>query len=253
MRTPYGDRCCPSHNLPMAIVSGKGIIDGTPRGSLATLSFPAPHDEQTNKQGARKALMSLRYALLALLTSRPMTGYDVSKQFSHSVAHVWHAPDSQIYPELNRMERDGLLEASVVPWGKKGTKKEYAVTEAGLDAFREWMDAPVEIRRQREPAYLKAAYLEWADPQAARAELRQFRDYWAEYLDLLEATRSTLIDHSHPTLARRLERYDESQWERIVRYKVFAYDGLIEQARSAIAWAERGLALVEELEGPPGA
>ncbi|OIJ27279.1 PadR family transcriptional regulator [Nocardioides luteus] len=193
--------------------------------------------------------MSLRYALLALLTSSPMTGYDVSKQFSQSVAHVWHAPDSQIYPELNRMERDGLLESTVVPWGKKGTKKEYAVTDAGVQAFREWMDAPIEIRRQREPAYLKAAYLEWAEPGAARAELEQFRDYWTEHLAMLEATRATLVDRSHPTLARRLDHYDASQWDRIVRYKVFAYDGLIDQARAAIAWAERGLVLVDELEG----
>lgn len=193
--------------------------------------------------------MSLRFALLALLTSRPMTGYDVSKQFSQSVAHVWHAPDSQIYPELNRMERDGLLESTVVPWGKKGTKKEYAVTESGVKAFREWMDAPIEIRRQREPAYLKAAYLEWAEPGAARAELEQFRNHWTEHLAMLEATRATLVDRSHPTLARRLEHYDASQWDRIVRYKVFAYDGLIDQARAAIAWAERGLVLVDELEG----
>ncbi len=193
--------------------------------------------------------MSLRYALLALLTSRPMTGYDVSKQFSQSVAHVWHAPDSQIYPELNRMERDGLLESTVVPWGKKGTKKEYAVTEAGIQAFREWMDAPIEIRRQREPAYLKAAYLEWAEPGAARAELEQFRDHWTEHLAMLEATRATLLDRSHPTLARRLDHYDASQWDRIVRYKVFAYDGLIDPARAAVAWAERGLLLVDELEG----
>ncbi|MER6970503.1 PadR family transcriptional regulator [Nocardioides sp. NPDC000445] len=193
--------------------------------------------------------MSLRFALLALLTSRPMTGYDVSKQFSQSVAHVWHAPDSQIYPELNRMERDGLLESAVVPWGKKGTKKEYAVTEAGIAAFREWMDSPIEIRRQREPAYLKAAYLEWAEPGAARAELEQFRDHWTEHLAMLEATRATLVDRSHPTLARRLEHYDASQWDRIVRYKIFAYDGLIDQARAAVAWAERGLVLVDELEG----
>jgi DNA-binding PadR family transcriptional regulator len=193
--------------------------------------------------------MSLRYALLALLSSRPMTGYDLSKQFSQSVAHVWHAPDSQIYPELNRMERDGLLEAVPVRWGPKGTKKEYHVTEAGLDAFRAWMDSPLEIRRQRDPAYLKAAYLEWADPDSARDQLRQHLDYWGAHLALLEQTRDTLLDRSHPTLQRRLEKFPAADHERIVRYKVFAYDGLIDQARAEVAWAERGLALVDELEG----
>jgi DNA-binding PadR family transcriptional regulator len=194
--------------------------------------------------------MSLRFALLALLGSRPMTGYDLSKHVSQSVAHVWHAPDSQIYPELKRMERDGLLESVPVRWGPKGTKKEYHVTDAGFAAFRDWMNAPLEIRRQRDPAYLKAAYLEWAEPDAARSQLRQHHDYWSAHLELLETTRSTLLDHTHPTLRHRLARYPSDQHERIVRYKVFAYDGLIDQATAEVAWAERGLALVDELEEP---
>lgn len=197
--------------------------------------------------------MSLRFALLALLSSRAMTGYDLSKQFSQSVAHVWHAPDSQIYPELNRMERDGLLESVQVPWGTKGTKKEYHVTDAGLDAFRTWMNQPIEIRRQRDPAYLKAAYLEWADPDAARSQLAHHRDYWAEHLRMLEQTRQSLLDRTHPTLVRRLEEFPDREHDRIVRYKVFAYDGLIDQARAEVAWAERGLALVDELEGSTSA
>jgi PadR family transcriptional regulator, regulator of vanillate utilization len=193
--------------------------------------------------------MSLRFALLALLSSRPMTGYDLSKHFSQSVAHVWHAPDSQIYPELNRMQRDGLLEAVPVRWGPKGTKKEYRVTDAGLAAFRDWMNEPLEIRRQRDPAYLKAAYLEWADAEAARSQLRQHLDHWSAHLALLEDTRQTLLDHTHPTLTHRLSRFPSEEHERIVRYKVFAYDGLVDQARAEVAWAERGLALVDELEG----
>jgi PadR family transcriptional regulator AphA len=54
--------------------------------------------------------MSLRYALLALLRVGPLSGYDLQKQFSLSVGHVWHAPDSQIYPELRKMEAAGLVE-----------------------------------------------------------------------------------------------------------------------------------------------
>ena len=48
--------------------------------------------------------MSLRYALLAVLTAQPMTGYDLARTFHASVGHVWNAPNSQIYPELHRME-----------------------------------------------------------------------------------------------------------------------------------------------------
>jgi hypothetical protein len=37
--------------------------------------------------------------------------------------------------------------------------------------------------------------------------------------------------------------------ERIVRYEVFAYDGLVDQAGAEVRWAERGLALLDELDG----
>lgn len=191
--------------------------------------------------------MSLRYALVALLTGQPMTGYDISKSFSHSVSHVWHAPDSQIYPELNRMERDGLLTSVEMPWGKKGTKKEYHVTDAGLADFRAWMESPLAPQRQRDPAYLKAAYFDFADPDAVREQLRQQQAYWEEQLRMLEATRATLVDRSHPTLAARLSKLNEREAELAVRYKVYAYDGLIARARTELAWIADGFALVEEL------
>ena len=55
--------------------------------------------------------MSLRHALLALLSAHPMTGYDVAKRFDGSVGFMWQAPHSQIYPELRRMEDAGLVKA----------------------------------------------------------------------------------------------------------------------------------------------
>lgn len=194
--------------------------------------------------------MSLRYALIALLTGRPMTGYDISKSFSRSVAHVWHAPDSQIYPELNRMERDGLLDSVEVPWGKRGTKKEYHVTEAGLAAFREWMESPLVPQRQRDPVYMKAAYFDFADPEAVREQLRQQQAYWEEQLALLEQTRATLVDRSHPTLAARISKLNEREAELAVRYKIYAYDGLIARARTELEWIKDGFALIDELYGP---
>jgi DNA-binding PadR family transcriptional regulator len=192
--------------------------------------------------------MSLRFALLALLSSRAMTGYDVSKHFSQSVAHVWHAPDSQIYPELRRMSVEGLLEVDNVPWGARGEKKEYHVTDAGFEAFRAWVNTPIEVRRQRDPAFLKAAYLEWADPEPARAEMRAQICFHESLLDLLERTRETLLDRTHPTLLRRLDRYPKAEHDRIVAWKVFAYDGLIAQARLQIDWARRGLELVDTFD-----
>lgn len=189
--------------------------------------------------------MSLRYALLALLTGSPMTGYEVSKRFGASVGRVWHAPDSQIYPELRRLESAGLLAGTAVPWGRSSTKTRYTVTPAGLAAFREWIEQPQRPVRERDPAYLRAAYLDWASPEAARAHLRELRAFHAEHLAVLEATRAALLDLTHPTLAARLEHVPRAQWDRIVAFRVYAYDGMIARERAALEWVEQGFALVE--------
>lgn len=194
--------------------------------------------------------MSLRYALLSLLSGQDMTGYEVSRHFSQSVAHVWHAPDSQIYPELRRLAEAGALEIEEIDDGGRGTKKLYRITESGLAELRSWLAAPTAHRRQRDPAYLKAAYLEWAEPDAIRARMEEHIAFHAAHLERLETTRASLVDRSHPTLRRRLERHPAAEHERIVAWKVFAYDGLIAQARQEIAWAERGLALLDDLAAP---
>ncbi|MBT2499304.1 PadR family transcriptional regulator [Agromyces sp. ISL-38] len=200
--------------------------------------------------------MSLRSALLALLSSGPMTGYDVVKQFSSSVGHVWHAPDSQIYPELRRMHSEGLLSSRPVPWGSRGaTKTEYSITPDGERALRRWQDEPEGYVRERDAAHLRAAYFEWAAPGAAatqlRAHIEHFRDQRAQALEQIAA----IENRTSPTLARRLAANPEDQWERISQFKLFAYEGQVARAEQEIAWAKRGLRLLEELgelDGPGG-
>lgn len=195
--------------------------------------------------------MTLRSALLALLSSGPLTGYDLVKQFSSSVGHVWHAPDSQIYPELRKMHAEGLLSSRPVPWGTRGaTKTEYALTPAGEVALREWQNQPLTYVRDRDPARLKAAYFEWAPAGMAAAQLRaHIAHYEEQRLQTLHMIQA-LEQRAHPTLARRLTRYPEEEQEQIVRFKIFAYEGQLARAEQEIAWAKRGLQLLAELEKP---
>ncbi|KIS27445.1 regulatory protein [Arthrobacter sp. SPG23] len=192
--------------------------------------------------------MSLRYALLALLTSQPLTGYDVLKHFEQSVGYVWHAPDSQIYPELRRMEKDGLLRGVEETWGKKGKKKRYHITPEGVEAFRAWVNTTLDYTRERDPIHLKAAYLEWAEPDAARAQMQAHIAYhssraqqWQEMIDALK-------DRSNPILAARLETAPDADRAKISGYKIFTYEGMIERAKAEIEWARRGLELIDKLE-----
>ena len=48
-------------------------------------------------------------------------------------------------------------------------------------------------------------------------------------------------------LVRRLAVTPDTERERTIAYKRFAYEGLVERAQGEIAWARRGLTLVDRL------
>lgn len=194
-----------------------------------------------------KVFMSLPNALLALLVVEPMTGYDLHKHFEASVGHVWHAPDSQIYPTLKRMEAEGLLEGEDIPWGPRGKKRQYHVTPAGREAFKTWMNTPLEYARTRDPAHLKAAYLEWAEPEAAREHLLAHIEHHSSMLAQWQQTMKEIEDGTSGMLARRLAHTPKKEQEKTRAFKRFTYEGLIAQTEAEIAWARRGLRLVDKL------
>ncbi|MDQ1129737.1 PadR family transcriptional regulator [Microbacterium sp. SORGH_AS_0888] len=191
--------------------------------------------------------MSLRYALLAILRVGPQSGYELQKQFSLSVGHVWHAPDSQIYPELRKMAAEGLVETEDQTRGERGMRRLYHVTAAGDRAFIDWMNGPLDYQRFRDPAHLRAAYLESAEPAAARAFLHAHIAHWEGELAQFEGELSHIDALSNPMLVRRLESTPADEREATIEYKRFAYEGLADRARGEIAWARRGLALVDRL------
>ena len=90
--------------------------------------------------------MSLRYAILGLLARRPSTGYELTQTFDRSLRTSWQASHSQIYPELGKLERAGLVE--VVGRGARRSKT-YALTEPGREELRRWLVEAEPDRSQR--------------------------------------------------------------------------------------------------------
>lgn len=194
--------------------------------------------------------MSLRYALLALLKVGPQSGYELQKKFDSSVGHLWHAPDSQIYPELRRMEQDHLIEGEQQVRGTRGTRRIYHITPVGEEDYRGWMNGPLSYSRVREPASLKAAYLEGAEPDAARAFLTAHIDHWQGELDQWEEELERIDSRSNPMLVSRLAVTPEQDRDRVVAFKRLGYENLVARAQAEITWAQSGLALLDRFSAP---
>lgn len=177
-----------------------------------------------------------------------MTGYDLAKRFDQSVAYVWHAPHSQIYPELRRLAASGLISAESQPRGSRAVKRTYSITEAGRAELERWVETPLPLQRERDAAYLQASYFEFTSFTHARRQFQAYLAHYEQQRSQWEAHVKQLESRSTELLRRRLATLPESLHEATVAYKVHVYRGLIERARLEIDWARRGLALVDELE-----
>jgi PadR family transcriptional regulator, regulatory protein AphA len=84
-----------------------------------------------------------QFALLGLLSLGPMSGYDLRQLIGWSVGYFWNEGYGQIYPTLNKLAADGLLERTSERKAGRPERHVYSLTEAGRERLRGWLrDAP---------------------------------------------------------------------------------------------------------------
>jgi DNA-binding PadR family transcriptional regulator len=88
--------------------------------------------------------VSVRHALLALLSEGPKYGLQLREEFEANTGQVWPLNVGQVYTTLQRLERDGLVAADPGP-GDAGPQKAYQITEAGSAELAEWLRVPPDL------------------------------------------------------------------------------------------------------------
>ena len=84
--------------------------------------------------------MSVRHALLALLTVGPKYGLQLHQEFEAGTGEVWPLNVGQVYTTLQRLERDGLVESDDA--AESGPQKSYRLTSSGSDELHAWLGPP---------------------------------------------------------------------------------------------------------------
>jgi PadR family transcriptional regulator AphA len=191
--------------------------------------------------------MSLRHAILGILIVEPISGYDLLDYFDSSTGALWPAGQGHIYPELRRMEEDGLLEAKVAPRGKRGEKRIYSVTAQGAAELKRWANEPARYPRERDQVRLRTAYFDLVPLDAVQEYLRLHIAFYRAAIRRDEERRIRVEGRKGALLLRRLATRDPAEHEAIVAFRAFALRGHTLRAKAEIAWAEEGLELVARL------
>jgi DNA-binding PadR family transcriptional regulator len=89
--------------------------------------------------------MSVRHALLALLSDGPKYGLQLREEFEANTGQVWPLNVGQVYTTLQRLERDGLVIALGDQSGEPGPQKAYRITDAGSAELTEWLMVPPDL------------------------------------------------------------------------------------------------------------
>lgn len=95
-----------------------------------------------------------RYALLGMLTIKPMSGYDIKKEMQKTIAHFWSESDGQIYPILRTLEQEELVTVTLEPKGAR-PRKIYTITDAGRKVLQEWLELDPQPANKRSEFILK--------------------------------------------------------------------------------------------------
>jgi DNA-binding PadR family transcriptional regulator len=85
-----------------------------------------PHGRGRGPRGGRARRGDVRAAILALLSERPMYGYEIIQELEDRTDGIWRPSPGSIYPTLQLLDEQGLVVAD-----ETSGKKRYELTDEG--------------------------------------------------------------------------------------------------------------------------
>ncbi len=118
--------------------------------------------------------------ILGMLKLGARTGYDIKRVTEFSTRFFWGASYGQIYPELRKLERRGLIEGEHDPRGAIA-RRAYHLTEAGEAALHDWLtDRENWIFEYRDEPLLRLFFGDLLARDEVLANVQATRQWWEE-------------------------------------------------------------------------
>jgi DNA-binding PadR family transcriptional regulator len=108
-----------------------------------------------------------------------MHGYRIKEHIERNFGYMWSINYGQIYPNLKRLETDGLVTKKEVPQENAPDRKLYSLTDKGRKAFTQWLsEEPEREMLIRDPFLLRFLFFGFGDPDIALEQIdRQIELY----------------------------------------------------------------------------
>jgi DNA-binding PadR family transcriptional regulator len=125
--------------------------------------------------------------ILGMLSLGSQTGYEIKSFVDKTTRHFWAASYGQIYPELRRLEEQGLVRGRFEPTGGRA-RTVFELTDAGRAALHAWLGSDTEpVNELRDESMLKLFFSDSGDPQLRIDNIRAMRELHERTLAQLSA------------------------------------------------------------------
>lgn len=174
-----------------------------------------------------------RYALLGMLSLRPMSGYDLKKQMEYTTTHFWKEDIAQIYPMLKQLEAEGLTTSTAEKQEGRPERRIYTLTDQGWDALRDWITKPVAEQVKRNELLLKLFFASHVPVAVSVDHVQQYRAHQQAVLTTLEQLKQSL---------------SQRQPSKRMAYWLMTASYGIHHVRALIAWCDETLEQLAHLD-----
>jgi PadR family transcriptional regulator, regulatory protein AphA len=183
-----------------------------------------------------------RNAVLGVLSYGPSTGYEIRKLLSDTTSHFWKESYGQIYPTLEELRTEGLIEMVEHETTGRETRR-FAILPEGEAELRGWIRSPeVQLKPGRNELLLKLFFARSTDASYLIPQVEAYRRMVRELHEAYRGFTGDAQSDEIPTDARVLIGT--------------TIDFGIAAAEMQAQWCERTIAALREIEGvldPEGA
>ena len=183
--------------------------------------------------------MSLKHGLLGLLNYGSMTGYELDKTFKDSLSFFWQAKTSQIYRELDTMERHGWLTSERIIQNEKPNKRVYTITDSGKKELENWLSMPesdiADAMRVRNAFLMRVFFAGETSTEQSLEMLRTYREKCMEASKGMSAAYDAISEYEVVVGNDEKSKY----------WKIVAIYG-DEFIHASLTWADKAIAVLEE-------
>jgi PadR family transcriptional regulator, regulatory protein AphA len=175
-----------------------------------------------------------RFAVLGLLSIRPMSGYDLKQVIEASTRNFWNESYGQIYPVLRELTKDGLTTREEDRREGGRERHVYTLTPQGQDELQKWLVEPVERQQVRNEMLLKLFFGAQVPLEVTIGHVERFRGRQERALRRYEEAEATMNARESPDDPNR------QHWLITLNYGRH-------QAQAAIQWSEETLSTLRRL------